>query len=74
MKIAVLGSRGKLGSAVVQGFRPHHDVTPFDRASLDITDPAAVSAALSTIWRHCDAEMEDVLKSGTFSIRNRRVK
>jgi len=49
MKIAVLGSRGKLGGAVVSEFRSHHDVTPFDRASLDITNPSAVAAALSRV-------------------------
>lgn len=82
MKIAVLGSRGKLGSAVVQWFRPHHDVTPFDRASLDIADPSAVSAALSRLqpdvivncagYNAVDAAEDhpvDALRTNAFAVR-----
>jgi dTDP-4-dehydrorhamnose reductase len=55
MRIAVLGARGQLGTAVVhecstqrvgpQG-PPAHDVVAFARADLDLTDDRAVSAAI----------------------------
>jgi dTDP-4-dehydrorhamnose reductase len=46
MRIAVLGARGQLGAAIVHECRPAHDVTAFTRADLDITDGAAVAAAM----------------------------
>jgi dTDP-4-dehydrorhamnose reductase len=49
MRIAVLGARGQLGSALVHDFRSAYDVTPFDHSSLDITDPAAVAEQLSAV-------------------------
>jgi dTDP-4-dehydrorhamnose reductase len=45
MLIAVLGSRGRLGGAVVREFQSHHDVIAFDHAALDIASPAEVVAA-----------------------------
>jgi dTDP-4-dehydrorhamnose reductase len=47
MRVLVIGARGQLGAAVVQEFRPHHDVTPFVRADLDICDAAAVESRLT---------------------------
>jgi dTDP-4-dehydrorhamnose reductase len=47
MRIAVVGARGQLGAAVVGECR-RHDVVPFDRAALDVTDEATV---LETIRR-----------------------
>lgn len=49
MRIAVMGAGGQLGSAMVQACGMRHEVTPFDRASLDIADGAAVAAALRRV-------------------------
>jgi dTDP-4-dehydrorhamnose reductase len=49
MRIAVLGARGQLGSAVVHECSAHHEVTAFDRAALDITDPERVDAVLTRL-------------------------
>jgi dTDP-4-dehydrorhamnose reductase len=42
MRVAVLGSRGQLGSAVAYEFRSCADVVALDRAALDIRDDEAV--------------------------------
>ena len=49
MRIAVLGSRGQLGAAVVEVCAARHDVRAFDRASLDLTDDAAVATAMELV-------------------------
>ena len=49
MRIAVVGSRGQLGAAVVEVCVARHDVTAFDRAALDLTDDAAVSRAIDRV-------------------------
>ena len=49
MRLAVVGSRGQLGAAVVREFSSGHDVCAFDRRVLDVTDPAAVSSSLDKI-------------------------
>jgi dTDP-4-dehydrorhamnose reductase len=49
MRIAVTGAGGQLGAALVHEFSPAHDVTAFTRAQLDISDEAAVTAALMRI-------------------------
>ncbi len=49
MRIAVLGARGQLGAAVVHAGRRRHDVVPLDREALDISDAAAVHAAVARI-------------------------
>jgi dTDP-4-dehydrorhamnose reductase len=49
MRIAVIGARGQLGSAIVHEARPTHDVTTFDRASLDIEDDEAVRRTLEAL-------------------------
>ena len=46
MRIAVVGAGGQLGSAMAQACGAAHQVTRFDRALLDITDPDAVAQAL----------------------------
>ena len=47
MKVLVTGAGGRLAAAIVQEFAGAHDVTALDRAELDITNAAAVSAAFS---------------------------
>jgi dTDP-4-dehydrorhamnose reductase len=49
MRIAVIGSRGQLGGALVEELESHHDVTGFDRAALDVTDDGAVSRTLTAL-------------------------
>lgn len=53
MRIVVIGARGQLGAAVVEAGRLGHEVTPLDRATLDITNSAAVHAVLTGL--HPDA-------------------
>jgi dTDP-4-dehydrorhamnose reductase len=49
MRIAVLGSRGQLGSAIVHEARRTHEVAAFTRESLDIEDDAAVRRVLEPL-------------------------
>jgi dTDP-4-dehydrorhamnose reductase len=49
MRVAVLGARGQLGAAIVQGFASGHDVSAFDHAALDITDGAAMRASMERV-------------------------
>jgi len=49
MRIAVVGARGQLGAAVVGAFMPSHEVTALGRADLDITEGAAVGAAMARL-------------------------
>lgn len=42
MRIAVCGARGQLGAALVDAWRPHHEVLAWDRHALDLTDGEAV--------------------------------
>jgi dTDP-4-dehydrorhamnose reductase len=49
MRVAVLGARGQLGAALVHECRPHHEVVALDRATLDITDAAAVAERMGAI-------------------------
>jgi dTDP-4-dehydrorhamnose reductase len=46
MRIAVVGARGQLGSAVVAECARDHEVLPFDRRAFDLTDDAAATAAI----------------------------
>jgi len=46
MRIAVVGARGQLGAAMAHAAEQAHDVVRFDRSTLDITDDAAVRAAI----------------------------
>lgn len=47
MRIVVLGSRGQLGSAIVDDLRDRHEVVAFDHAALDVTDASATLAAVA---------------------------
>jgi dTDP-4-dehydrorhamnose reductase len=47
MRVAILGAGGKLGGAVVRECAAHHEVTAFDHAGLDITDPGKVTAEIA---------------------------
>src|SRR6267154_2066797 len=47
MRVAVVGARGQLGTAIVREFEPRHDVVAFARDTLDISDDAAVAAAMA---------------------------
>jgi dTDP-4-dehydrorhamnose reductase len=49
MRIAVMGARGQLGAALVHECAAAHDTTAFGRAELDISDAAAVAAAMARV-------------------------
>ena len=49
MRVAVAGAGGQLGAAVVHEFAQSHETIPLTRADVDITDDAAVSAAIDRI-------------------------
>jgi dTDP-4-dehydrorhamnose reductase len=46
MRIAVVGARGQLAAAVAHECAPAHEVIALTRADLDVTDDAAVAAAM----------------------------
>jgi dTDP-4-dehydrorhamnose reductase len=46
MRIAVVGAHGQLGAAVAHECASAHETTAFSRADLDVTDEAAVAAAM----------------------------
>lgn len=46
MKIAVLGSRGRLGAALVKKWADEHDVRGFARPEFDLLDAASIDRAL----------------------------
>lgn len=48
MRIAVVGGRGQLAAAVAHECVRTHDVIAFPRADLDVTDDAAVAAAMES--------------------------
>jgi dTDP-4-dehydrorhamnose reductase len=47
MRIAVVGSRGQLGAAIVHECRGRHEAIAFDRDALDVTDDKAVADAMA---------------------------
>lgn len=47
MRVAVVGSRGQLGAAMVRECAERYEVVAFDRSSLDVTDGTAASAVLT---------------------------
>ena len=49
MRIAVVGAKGQLGAALVHECASGHDISAFGHAELDISDGAAVDAALATV-------------------------
>lgn len=49
MRIAIVGAKGQLGAALVHECAPYHDISAFNRAELDISDAAAVDAAMAAV-------------------------
>jgi dTDP-4-dehydrorhamnose reductase len=49
MRIAVVGAKGQLGAALIHECSPHHEIIAFSRAQLDVSDDAAVAAALKSV-------------------------
>ena len=49
MRIAITGARGRLGCAIVQACAGRHEAVALARTDLDISDPAAVHAAIDRI-------------------------
>jgi len=49
MRIAIVGATGQLGAALVHECAPHHEISAFGHAQLDISDGAAVDAAMATV-------------------------
>jgi dTDP-4-dehydrorhamnose reductase len=49
MRIAVVGARGQLGAALAHELAGGHDTVAFGRAELDISDAAAVAAAMARV-------------------------
>jgi dTDP-4-dehydrorhamnose reductase len=49
MHIAILGSRGQLGAAVIEACANRHTISPFDRAALDITNEDAVVETMARL-------------------------
>jgi dTDP-4-dehydrorhamnose reductase len=46
MRVLVTGARGLLGAAVIREFQHDHDVLAHDRATLDVTNDAAIANAV----------------------------
>ena len=49
MRIAVVGARGQLAAAVAHECAPAHEIVALSHADLDVTDDAAVAAAMARI-------------------------
>lgn len=49
MRIAVVGARGQLGTAILRAFEARHEVVPFGRDALDVADDRAVAAAMARV-------------------------
>jgi dTDP-4-dehydrorhamnose reductase len=49
VRVAVVGARGQLGAAIVHEFKAAHETIPLARTDFDITDDAAVFAAVDRI-------------------------
>ena len=49
MRVVVTGAGGQLGAAVVEDFRTAHDTVPLTRRDADLTDDAAVAAAIDRV-------------------------
>ncbi len=47
MRVAVIGARGQLGTAVLRECEPRHEVMAFGRDTLDAADDRAVAAAMA---------------------------
>ena len=83
MRLAVVGSRGQLGAAMVHEARKAHDVTAFDRTSLDIEDDEAVRRTIAALrpdaiinctgYNAVDAAEShpvDALRTNAFAVRS----
>lgn len=82
MRVAVFGARGQLGAALVHEFAGRHDVRAFAHAELDVSDDAAVAAAMAAFqpqlilngaaFTNVDAAEDrpiDALNSNAFGVR-----
>lgn len=49
MKVAIVGSEGLLGSALMKEFSAHHETVGLDRAQLDVTDEGAIRRRLAEL-------------------------
>jgi dTDP-4-dehydrorhamnose reductase len=49
VRVAVIGSQGQLGAAIVQEFRGAHEVVELTHAALDITDDRAVRDVIAAV-------------------------
>src|SRR6266704_2189711 len=49
MRIAVVGARGQLGAAIVHECSASHEVTALAHVDLDVTNAAAVAAAMDRV-------------------------
>src|SRR4051812_42707120 len=49
MRIAVTGAKGQLGAAIVHECSAAHEITAFGHADLEISDEAAVAAAMAGV-------------------------
>jgi dTDP-4-dehydrorhamnose reductase len=49
MRVAVIGARGQLGSAIAREFRDGHSVDAFDRGALELTDGRLVLETLTRV-------------------------
>jgi len=83
MRVAVIGSKGQLGAAMVHEARKVHDVTAFDRVSLDIEDDGAVQKTIASLrpdaivnctgYNMVDAAEShpvDALRTNAFAVRS----
>jgi len=82
VRIAVVGARGQLAAAVAHECAPGHDVAAFTREALDVTDDAAVWAAMDRVrpdaivngaaWNDVDGAEDrpiDALHANAFAVR-----
>ena len=83
MRLAVIGSKGQLGAAMLHEARKAHEVTAFDRTLLDIEDDGAVRRTIAALrpdaivnctgYNAVDAAEShpvDALKTNAFAIRS----
>ncbi|MCU1384180.1 MAG: dTDP-4-dehydrorhamnose reductase [Acidobacteria bacterium] len=61
MRIAVTGAKGQLGAAILHECSGAHQITAFSRAELDISDEAAVAAAMARV------EPEAIVNAAAFT-------
>ena len=82
MRIAVAGARGQLGAALVHECAPAHEIVAFGHSELDVSDDAAVAAAMARVkpdlilnasaWTDVDAAEAhpiDALNTNAFGVR-----